>query len=161
MGKSFWEKDRSEVGNDELMAYTLAKIKPFAWVRRKMYDMENIFHSPPVFCWRFSEEDEEIYSQLKDCLEIFKGNVKWIVYKGDGQNNQSSRNYTIEPKIIFDLRKTIGNDILPEILKDQYEKMILKAITDIEPLCKLIEKRFQVEMLKPYFPIIPRMQKSN
>ena len=154
MGKSFWEKDRSEVGNDELMAYTLAKIKPFAWVRRKMYDLGDIFRIPPSFCWRFSDADEEVYNQLKDCLEIFKGNVKWILYKGDGQISQSSRNYTIEPQIIFDLRITIDNDKLSKTLEDQYKEEILKAVTDIEPLCRFIEEKFRVETLRPHFPII-------
>lgn len=110
---------------------------------------------PPIFCWRFSDADEEVYSQLKDCLEIFRGNVKWTMYKGDGQISQSSRNYTIEPQIIFDLRKIVDNDKLSIILEDQYKEEILKAVADIEPLCRLIEEKFRVEALRPQFPIIP------
>ena len=155
MENIFWEKEKFEISNDELIAYTLSKIKPFAWVRRKMYDMEDIFRVPPVFCWRFSGEDENVYRQLRDCLEIFKGNVKWIIYKGESQFSQSSRNYTIEPLIIYDLRKTIAEDKLPKALEAQYQEEILKSVADIKPLCRLIEEKFRLENVRPHLPIIP------
>lgn len=51
MEKSIWKKEQYEVRNEELLAYTLAKIAPFEWVTITMYISDSIYTHPPIFCW--------------------------------------------------------------------------------------------------------------
>ena len=44
MLKAYWEKESYETEDNEQMAQTLSKIKPFEWVRIEMYSLDNIFH---------------------------------------------------------------------------------------------------------------------
>jgi|GEM_PF-2448963 len=156
MEKIFWEKNRSEVGNEELMAYILAKIKPFEWVRRIMFDKKKVYRFPPIFCWRFCDANEEIYVRLKYCVEEFEGKIKWVMYKGDGSKYfQSTRNYTIEPRLFYELRKTVGNTELSKVIELHHREECLKAIDDVEPLCRHIEETFGVLDSRPHLPILP------
>lgn len=141
-------------------AFTLAKIHPYEWVRITMFVRDNLFHHPPVFCWRFINTDTEIYERIGRCISSFVGSIKWIMYKGDGID-QSGRNYTIEPKLFNELRRAVGNDKLPEILKSQYHEECLKAVGDIEPLCVYFEGYFNLTNAKPQLLIPPFTKKAT
>lgn len=155
METSLWKKEQFEVCNEELLAYTLAKIRPFEWVRITMYVRENLFTHPPIFCWRYHDADEEVYARLKVCIEEFNGNVKWIMYKGDGSNGQSKRNYTIKPVIFCGIYTKEDLKYLIQKLGKQYNEICFKAIDDIQFLCNHIDITFGTSNLKPHLPVLP------
>lgn len=160
MGKSLWIKEKHEVQLEELLAFTLAKIQPFEWVRITMFVKDNLFHHPPVFCWRFANGDAKLYEQISRCVSSFVGGMEWVMYKGDGID-QSGRNYTIEPKLFNEQRLAVGNEKLPEVLKDMYLQECLKAVSDIEPLCVYIEECFNIVDVKPHLPVLPFAKTIN
>lgn len=154
MDKVLWEKEASEVGRDELLAYTLAKISPFEWVRITMFDKDCVGIDPPVFVWRYESADESLYGTIKECIESYQGNVQWVMNKGDGTKPyNSTRNYSIEPALFQQLRETVGNDILAEVIEQNYKEDYRKAIDDIENLCRHIEDKFNLFTVRPKFPV--------
>lgn len=149
MSRSPWDEDESSVSTELLMARTLSKIKPLEWARLIMYHKENPYGRSPMFSWRFYNPDDETYDKLIKCVESFKGNVEWIVYK-----SQTSRhnNYSIEPRIFFQL-KLARNKPGPFVVEPEYREVCLMAIDDIKPLCKHIQETFGVTDSQPYNPI--------
>ena len=155
MLKAYWEKESYETEDNELMAQTLSKIKPFEWVRIEMYSLDNIFHDFPTFFWRFYNTEEKIYKELEKCIGVFRGNLEWIMYKGFASDKTKGRNYTIEPKFVYELKKDriYSEDIS---IKDKYLQKQIAAIQDIRPLCEHIEKWFGLQDKKSNLPVIPK-----
>lgn len=155
LGVSLWKMQQSEVSNDELLAYTIGKIKPIEWVKITMYLLNSLSTHPPVFAWRFSDRDEETYAKVKKCINAFEGNLKWIMYKGSELSNQARRNYGIEPMMFYEINKREGYGNLVRVLGSRYNEVCLKAIEDVPLLCKHIEQAFGLSNSKPYLPIYP------
>ena len=161
MEKSIWKKEQYEVRNEELLAYTLAKIAPFEWVTITMYISDSIYTHPPIFCWRFSCEDEKIYARLKECIIKFEGNHKWEMYKGSDIGGHTKKNYTIEPRIFYEIHKNHGFGKLAEVLGSKYSEVCFKAIKDVPILCNHIEQFFCISHSKPLLPVLPLVKKSE
>lgn len=148
MEKSFLYKEQSEIPINQLLAYVMAKIKPFEWVAIDMFHEEKPFLYPPSFSWRYHDCEENIYAEIFECIHRFKGNVEWTMYK-------VTRNYTIEPSQIHIIRLTEGSSKLEGVLTEQYSDFVGKAIEDVPMLCAHIEEKFAVSSKKPLLPIIP------
>ena len=155
MEANLWKKNQSEVSTDELLAYTLAKLRPFEWVKITMYVKNDLDMHPPIFCWRFNGQNDEIYKELRECINKYEGSLKWVLYKGSDIGGHTKTNYTIEPIIFYEIHKTQGFGNLKEALGDQYEETCLTAIEDIPMLCKHIESYFNITQMKPYSPVLP------
>jgi len=151
MEKSFWNKEKHEIPINQLLAYIMAKIKPFEWVRIDMFHEENLFLYPPVFGWRYHNCDGKIYAEIFECIHSFKGNVEWTMYK-------VTRNYVIEPNQFHIIRLAEGNQNLERVLREGYKDFIEKAIEDVPMLCGYIEDRFDLSNKKPLIPAIPKFK---
>lgn len=155
MEKSLWKKEQSEVGNDNLLAYTIGRIKPIEWVKLTMYLLHSLSTHPPVFAWRFSDGDVGTYAKVKECINTFEGNIKWKMYKASELSSEARKNYCIEPMRFFEIHKKEGFGKLEEILGTRYIEVCNKAIEDVPLLCNHIEQTFGLLNAKPYLPIYP------
>lgn len=97
MSKSIYLKNKEELLPQELMAYTLAKLGSYAWSRTEMYKPNRIYERPAGFYFRFHDADQ-VYEQLKPCIEEFKGNLKWIIHVSPVTRHQ---NYVVEPADVY------------------------------------------------------------
>ena len=115
-----------------------------------MFIKEDIYEYPLLFSWRYTKNtDEGIYQKLNICVSNFQGHGQWIMYKGSGNNDESKRNYTIEPEFFRKIYKQHGYKKLPEILESDFKEDLQKALEDVVPLAKYIEKEFGVQDVEP------------
>jgi len=139
-----------DVKDSDFMAYVMSKMASFAWVRINMFFKDNIYECPPIFCWRYNKKtDDDIYRKISICVSNFQGRLKWAMYKSDGLHGKLGRNYIIEPEFIREIEKQHGIKKMPEILKSEYKEELQKAVEDVVPLAKFIEKEFGVENSDP------------
>ena len=78
--------------------------------------------------------------------------MKWTMFKGSGKDGESRRNYTIEPEFIREIDKKQGFRKRPEILESDYKEEVQKALDDVVPLAKHIEKEMGVVGSDPILP---------
>lgn len=55
------------------LAYTIKKYVQFDWVRYDMYSEGDIYSQIPMLVFRFSPEDEKMYTTIKKGLEGIEG----------------------------------------------------------------------------------------
>jgi len=144
--ENFFIMEYDEVPKHELVAYTISKIAP----------IEQLITSPsiitdngstPMVSWRYNNISEEIMNELKACVENFKGNLEWILFK-------YTINYTIEPKFFNELRKKINNKVeYVKTVREKHSEIFYKAIDDIPKLSEAIEEWFDLKNKKPQMPI--------
>jgi len=150
MCKSIWSGEKVE--DRDLMAYVIAKIASFAQVRVHMFSEDNIYTRPPIFIWRFTmDTDESVYQKLNNCVSDFQGQVKWAMY-GSAITGDPGINYYIEPEFFRKIYKQHGYKKMPEILEAEYKEELRKAVEDVVPLAKYIEKEFGVVDSDPILP---------
>jgi hypothetical protein len=147
MDQNFWEKDNIEIPINELMAFTISKIALCDQIRLQMFHMDNIYYDSPIFVWRFNAKVkglDNLYLKLGECIKSFNGNLNWIMYRGTRLDGRPLKNYAIEPIFIYEIRKSHDRLNTGKILEKGYKELIFKAVEDIEPLCKHIEKSFNL-----------------
>lgn len=154
VSKSIYMKNKEEVLAPELMAYTLAKLGSYEWNRTEMYNPNRIYEKPAGFYFRFHNADQ-LYEQLKHCIQHFKGNLEWTIYVSPLTKNQ---NYVIEPADVHHAKQTEAYQVnleLEEVLQDSYKEICEQAIQDIPLLCNHIEQWFELEHKQLHPPTIP------
>lgn len=148
---NFYTMHKKEVDSSNLVAYSLAKLSTYEWVRYNMYVEEDIYHRVPGFYFRFRNAGD-LYHELIECIDAFQGNLQWKLYPGLETRNQ---NYTLEPLEAYQARLTDQykqNLDLKEILDGKYNEICEKAIKNIPALSNHIEKWFHVEDKMPILP---------
>lgn len=154
MSKSIYLKNKDELLPEELMAYTLAKLGSYAWSRTEMYKPNRMYERPAGFYFRFHNADQ-VYEQLKPCIEEFKGNLKWIIHVSPVTRHQ---NYVVEPAVVYYAKQTETYQVnmeLRDVLQASYNDVCELAIQDIPLLCNHIEQWFELEHKQLYPPTIP------
>ncbi|MBU5353372.1 hypothetical protein ACN9MH_05130 [Paenibacillus silvae] len=147
MPKSIYFKQKEELLPEELMAYTLAKLGSYEWNRTEMYNPNRIYEHPAGFYFRFHNADQ-VYEQLKPCIEQYKGSLKWTIHVSPTSKN---KNYVIEPADVYHAKQTEiyqANLELEEVLQASYKEICELAIQDIPLLCNHVEQWFELEHKK-------------
>jgi hypothetical protein len=137
--------ENKKIPQSELLAYTIEKIKSIEWARRTMYVENDIYKIPIQLVFRFSkDEKEDKYVELKKCIELFNGNIEWILYK----DFYSRKNYVIEPIEFYKIKKIYYENEQTACIEDvmkEYKVICDKAVKDIPLLCQHIEIYFNFD----------------
>lgn len=119
---------------------------PIAQLRYKMYDKDDIYRDIPELVFRFSDStSEDLYTELKICVESFKGKLNWTIYKGF--YNKKYKNYSMVPEEYYLKEKQLyeNNEFLNAkecFTESKYKEICEKAVEDIPGLCIFIQNHF-------------------
>ena len=150
MEKSIWKKEQYEVRNEELLAYTLANIAPFEWVTITMYISDNIYTHPPIFCWRFSCEDEKIYARLKECIIKFEENHKWEMYKGSDIGGHTKKTTQLSQGYSMKSTKATVLESWQKYLEVNIVKYVLKRLRTFQYCVSILNSFFAYHIQNHY-----------
>lgn len=144
--KIVFHRSKDELHTNELLIYTLGKLGRFRFVNLRTFIEEDIFEKPPTFAWRFSNFIDEDYDELIKCIDSFKGELKWIMYKF-----KYGKNYIISPLTVYEIEETVDRVNISDVLRREHPELPYLAIKDIEPLCEHLEKCFNLADKEPYY----------
>ena len=115
-------------------------------IRGNMYFPNNIYHNIPALVFRFSKSyGDEIYNELKICVETFKGKLAWTIFPGFACKRII--NYLMVPEAEFEReRNNFENQKLIPVKEyyseEAYKNLCDSAIEDIEGLYAHLTNNF-------------------
>lgn len=119
---------------------------PVEWSKTYMYYPDDIYRKIPALPFRFKDDaDNQLYVNLIQSVESFKGNIKWTMYQSF--EGKKVRNYIICPMQFYELFKYfhesgVFHDVKGYFLEKEFEKLCDDAIEDIPNLYKHLEESF-------------------
>lgn len=119
---------------------------PMAQLKREMFNKDDIYKRIPELVFRFKENTTlDAYEDLKKCIELFSGNLKWTIFAGF--YGKKKVNYSLVPQEVYQMHKKLfENDevILPKeyFSPETYKKLCEEAVADIPELYEFIKNNF-------------------
>lgn len=128
-----------------LIFKTLQKHFCFEQARCEMYVAQDIYYEIPRLVFRLKEDDNEKYTEIKDCIERFNGNLKWTVYRSPYSRKG---NHILGPNILFETELQLSQKQIPIKVEDFIPREVAKytcerAIEDIPRLAEHIHTCFE------------------
>ena len=126
------------------IAYYFETLLPIEQCRYSMYHEVTPYNRVPQLIYRISDTtDKRIYDEIRSCIELFKGNLKWTDFQGF--SGKKIHNHVISPVEVYEMQKECSatdSHISSEEYfgKERYEQLCEKAISDIPALYEHIKK---------------------
>jgi len=134
------------MSNETVIANYFCKNYPIEQIRYDMYIENNIYHEIPNLMFRFSTKlDDGIYDELRECIESFKGQLKWTEFKCFF--SKRIWNHSIVPMEYYEkVKYTFENDVFiadkEYFSEEKYKELCEKGIADIPLLFDHIKRNF-------------------
>lgn len=119
---------------------------PIEWMRYNMYIKEEKYRSIPMLVFRVQEScPENLICNLKECIDTFKGNLNWKMFK-DSLSRKG--NYLITISELEDLHREshagrIQYNQIEFFGAEKYKQLCDDAIQDIPMLAKHITEKYK------------------
>lgn len=142
--------------SETLIANYLIAHYPLAQIKSRMYHPDDIYYRIPVLVFRFDKLiNTDIYIELEQCLENYKGRLSWTVF--ESFYGKKIRNYIICPYEVYQMKKNcydkkITISSLEYFTESKYKTLCEDAIEDIPLLYVHIKSYFKPD-IKKYFDI--------
>lgn len=135
------------VNTDTCIADYFYKHFPMKQLVRQMYSKNNVYSQIPELIFRFSDLlSDEIYIDLKHCVDSFSGNLKWTIF--ENFYGKKTRNYSLVPgklylmnKQLYEENQVMGAD--KYFAAKEYKEICEKSVADIPALCEYIQQNFR------------------
>lgn len=142
------------MGVETLIADYLKENFPIKQMKRKMFFPNDIYYKIPILVFRFDKLlNPEIYTELRQCIEKFQGNLDWTMF--ESFYGKKVKNYIICPTKVYQMQKTCFNEKKIMSTQEYFSKRTYKylcemSIKDIPLLYAHLRERFNPDM-KKYF----------
>lgn len=126
---------------NRILFFTLNDICPIATSRISMMSTEDRYAVYPFLRFRFKDKDDQIYGQIRETVNSFKGLLTWEMITFDDVPN-----YLIVPTYVYSDGRPTSGDLNEHLIakhgESLYRQMIDQAIEDIPNLAKAIKDKF-------------------
>ena len=126
---------------ETMIGIMLKNYLPIEWMRYTMFHISDVYSRIPMLVFRLKEKDEKFDTLLK-CIENFKGNANWEIFRTPYTRKE---NYFLTVSEVKQMYQGEKEKLMPQkdYFGDEYIKICDKAVSDIPELASHIERWFK------------------
>ena len=125
--------------NKMIIINTIQKKFPVEWAKASVSDTASQL---PFCVFRLKDPTEAAHDTIRRCVESFKGNLEWTIYRCNESRHQ---NYYLSPTCLWEQyrKEPSGFHFKERFEQEELERLYTQAVLDMEPLAGHLTQCFE------------------